>query len=78
MRTYGGVEVWLHAFLTLAGDGDKKFSFTPRPPYSRGKSPRYPLDRRLGEPLSRSGRGGEKKTIPGRAGNGTPVVQSVA
>jgi hypothetical protein len=25
-------------------------SFTPRPLYSRGKSPRYPLDRRLGGP----------------------------
>jgi hypothetical protein len=30
-------------------------SFTPRPLYSRGKSPRYPLDRRLGGPQNRSG-----------------------
>jgi hypothetical protein len=30
---------------------------------SRGKaSPQYPLDRRLGGPQSRSGRGGEEKT----------------
>jgi hypothetical protein len=31
-------------------------SFTPRPLYPRGNSPRYPLDRRLGKPQSRSGR----------------------
>jgi hypothetical protein len=31
-------------------------SFTPRPLYPQGKSPWYPLDRRLGEPQSRSGR----------------------
>jgi hypothetical protein len=29
--------------------------FTPRPLYPQRKSPRYPLDRRLGEPQSRSG-----------------------
>jgi hypothetical protein len=34
-------------------------SFTPLQFYPRGKSPRYPLDRRLGEPQSRSGRRGE-------------------
>jgi hypothetical protein len=36
-------------------------SFTPRPLYPQGKSRRYPLDRRLGGPQSRSGRGGEGK-----------------
>jgi len=36
-------------------------SFTPRPLYSHGKSPWYPLDRRLGRPQCRSGRGGEEK-----------------
>jgi hypothetical protein len=40
-------------------------SFTPRPLYPKGKSPWYPLDRRLGGPQSRSGRcGEEKKSIP--------------
>jgi hypothetical protein len=33
-------------------------SFTPRPLYPQGRSPWYPLDRRLGGPQSRSGRGG--------------------
>jgi hypothetical protein len=35
--------------------------FTPRPLYPQGESPWYPLDRRLGGPQSRSGRGGEEK-----------------
>jgi hypothetical protein len=34
-------------------------SFTPRPLYPQGKSSWYPLDRRLGGPQSRSGRGEE-------------------
>jgi hypothetical protein len=32
-------------------------SFTPRSLYPQGKSPRYPLDRRLGGPQNQSGRG---------------------
>jgi hypothetical protein len=31
--------------------------------YFRGKSPRYPLDRRLGGPQSQSGRYGEEKIL---------------
>jgi hypothetical protein len=48
-------------------------SFTPRPLYSRGKSLRYPLDRRLAGSQSRSWRGGEEKnrTIAS-AGNRNP------
>jgi hypothetical protein len=37
------------------------FNLTLRPLYPQGKSPWYPLDRRLGGPQSRSGRGGEEK-----------------
>jgi hypothetical protein len=36
-------------------------SFMPRPFYPQGKSPWYPLDRRLGGPQSCSGHGGEEK-----------------
>jgi len=36
-------------------------TFTPRPFYLRGKRPRYPVDRRLSELQSRSGRDGEEK-----------------
>jgi hypothetical protein len=35
-------------------------SFTLRPLYPQGKSPRYPLDKRLGGPQSRSGHSGEE------------------
>jgi hypothetical protein len=43
-------------------------SFTPRPLYPQGKSPWYPLDRRLGGPQSRSVHGGEEvssQPLPG-------------
>jgi hypothetical protein len=49
--------------------GTRRFvaSFTPWSLVSWGKSPRYPLDRRLGGPQSRSGRGDEKnsQSLPG-------------
>jgi hypothetical protein len=55
-------------------------SFTARPLYSRVKSHRYPLDRRLGGPQSQSGRLGEEKILdPSGTRNSDPsVVQSVA
>jgi hypothetical protein len=37
------------------------FSFTPWKINNQEKGPRYPFDRRVGEPKSRSGRGGEEK-----------------
>jgi len=38
---------------------------TLRPLYPRGKSPRYPLDKRPGGPQSRSERSGEeRKSLP--------------
>jgi hypothetical protein len=46
-------------------------SFAPRPLYLQGKSPRYPLDRRLGGPRSHSGRGGEEKNSKPPPGNRT-------
>jgi hypothetical protein len=54
-------------------------SFTPRPLYSQGKSPRYPLDRRLGGPQSRSGRGGEEKNSqpPPREPNSSHLIYSL-
>jgi hypothetical protein len=52
-------------------------SFTPRPLYPQGKSPRYPLDRRLGGPQSRSGRSGEEKNSKPLPGLEPPVIQPV-
>jgi hypothetical protein len=39
-------------------------SFTLQPLYPRGKSPQYPLDRRLGGPQTWSGQRGEEKILP--------------
>jgi hypothetical protein len=50
-------------------------SFTPLPPYPRGKNPRYPLDRRLGGPQNRSGRRGEEKILDSN-GTRTPTPRS--
>jgi hypothetical protein len=47
-------------FLDVGTSWRSVVSFTPRPIYPRGKSPRYPLDRRLGGPQSWSGRCEEK------------------
>jgi hypothetical protein len=45
-------------------------SFTPWPLYPQGKSPPYPLDRRLSGPQSRSGHGAEvKNSQPHRDSN---------
>jgi hypothetical protein len=49
-------------------------SFTPRPLYSQGRNPWYPLDRRLGGPQSRSGRGGEEKNSQPPPGLETPRI----
>jgi hypothetical protein len=61
MKAYWGVEVQLHPFFDLGNRWRWLMSFTPRPLYPQGKSPWYPLDKRLGGPQSRSGRGGEEK-----------------
>jgi hypothetical protein len=74
MKTYVGVDVLIHVFLTLALVGGV-LRFTTRPLY-----PRYPLDRRLGGPQNRSGRlGEEKKTAPtGNLNSDPSAVQPVA
>jgi hypothetical protein len=41
-----------------------------------GKSPWYPLDRRLGGPQSRSGRGGEEKIPSPCRDSNHPIIQS--
>jgi hypothetical protein len=53
-------------------------SFTPRPLYSQGKNPWYLLKRRLGEPQSRSGDGGEEKYSQPLPGLETPIFQPIA
>jgi hypothetical protein len=59
MKTYSGVQVYFHALNF--GTRCRLVIFTPRPLYSLRKSPRYPLEGRLGGPQSRSGQGGQEK-----------------
>jgi hypothetical protein len=53
-------------------------SFTPRPLYPQGKSPCYPLDRRLSGSQSRSGCGGEKKNSQPLPGLKSPIIQPIS
>jgi hypothetical protein len=53
-------------------------SFTPRPLYSQGKSPLYPLDRRLGGSQSRYGRCRIKTNLLRKLGIETRAIQPVA
>jgi hypothetical protein len=62
-------------FLDLETGWRWAVSFTPRPLCHRGKSPRYPVDRRLGGPQSRSGRRAKEKILD-RTGTRTPSFQS--
>jgi hypothetical protein len=72
MKTYGE---WRYSstILVLGNKCRWVVSFTPRPLYLRGKSPRFPLYRRLGGPQSSAGYCGDSP-----AGNRIPAVQSVA
>jgi hypothetical protein len=49
-----------------------------RPLYPQGKIPWYLLDRRVGEPQSLSGHGGEEKNSQPLPGLESPIIQSVA
>jgi hypothetical protein len=51
--------------------------FRPRPPYSQGKSPRYPLDRRMGGPHNRYGRSVKRKipSLRRESNPDYPIVQ---
>jgi hypothetical protein len=53
-------------------------NFTPRPLYPQGKSPWYPLGRRLGGLQSQSERGGERKNSQPLPVLEPPIIQTVA
>jgi hypothetical protein len=53
-------------------------SFTSRPLYPQGRSPSYPLGRRVGGPQSWSGRGGEEKDSQPLQGLEPPIIQPIA
>jgi hypothetical protein len=61
MKTYGGVKVQSHVFLTSALGGGQLHAPAALLP---GKSPRYQLHRRFGGPQSRYGHGEVKIFSP--------------
>jgi len=63
MKTYWGSGGKPHAFFDLGTRCGWVVSFTPQPLYHLGKSPPYPLDRRLGGPQGRSGHDVEEKNF---------------
>jgi hypothetical protein len=68
MKVFRGSGGIAPLILDLGSRWRWRVSFTPRPLYPQGKSPWYPLDRRLGGPQNRSGSGGEEKNsqpLPG-------------
>jgi hypothetical protein len=67
----------LHSFFKHGTRWSWVVGFTPLPLYHQGKSPWHPLDRRLGGPQSRSGRGGEEKNSQPLPGFEPPVIQPV-
>jgi hypothetical protein len=71
----GEKDVQTHIFLTSALAGGEWSASR-----SGGKSPRYPLDRRLGGPQSQSGRRGEEKNLDptGARNSDHSVVQPAA
>jgi hypothetical protein len=75
MKTYGGVDVYIHVFLTSALVGGECSALRPGRFAPGGKSPQYPLDRGLGEPQGRPGRHGEVKILA-PTGTQTPTPWS--
>jgi hypothetical protein len=68
MKTYWGSGGIVPRIVDLGTRWRWVVSFTLRPLYPHGKSPWYPLDRRLGGSQSRSGRSGKEgnsKPLPG-------------
>jgi len=73
MKAYWGSGAIAPHNLNLGTRWRCAVSFTLQPLYLQGSGPRCRLERRLGRPHSRSGRGGA--TFPATAGNQTPVIQ---
>jgi hypothetical protein len=79
MKAYWGVEVLLHSFFVFATRWKWVVSFTPWPLYPQGKSPWYPLDKRMGGPQSRGPDAVVKWKIPNhRRDSNPPIIQPVA
>jgi hypothetical protein len=77
MKAYWGSDGIAPHILDLSTRWKWVVSFTPWLLYPQGKSPWYPLDRRLGWPHSWSGSGDEVKNSQPLLGLEPPIIQSV-
>jgi hypothetical protein len=77
MRAYGASGGIASHIFDLGARWRSVVNITLHPLYPRGKSPWYPLDRRLGGPQSRSGRGGEEKNSQPLPGLEPAIIQPV-
>jgi hypothetical protein len=78
MNTYGGIGGTAPRIPDLGTRWRWVVSFTPRSFTPQGKKPPNSLDRRLGGPQRRSGRGGEEKNFQPLPGLEPPIIQPVA
>jgi hypothetical protein len=78
MKAYWEMEVQLNAFFDL-GTRCRRVNFTPRPLYPQGKSPWYPLDRRLVGPRTVLDAVMKRKlqSPRGESNPRTPIVQPI-
>jgi hypothetical protein len=77
MRRIGGMEVYLHAFLNSALDGDEWSASSSSRFIRRERVPWHPLDRRLDGQQNRSGVGGEEKNSKPLPGIEPLIIQPV-
>jgi hypothetical protein len=77
MKAYWGSGGIAPRILDLGTRLRRLVSFRSRPLYPYGKSPSYPLDRRLGGPQGRSGSGGEEKDSQSLPGLEPPTIQHI-
>jgi hypothetical protein len=78
MKAYCGSGVIDPSILDLGTRWRWVVSITPWPLYLQGKSPWYPVDKRLGGLQSRSGRGCEQKNSQPLPGLESPIIHAVA
>jgi hypothetical protein len=78
MKAYWGSRGIAPCILDLGTRWRCVISFMPQLLYYQGKSPWYPMDRRLGKPQNWSGHSGEEKNSQPLLGLEPPIIQPVA
>jgi hypothetical protein len=78
MKAYWGSGGIVTCILDLVPRWMWVVSFTPRPLYPEGESPRYLLDKRMDGPQSRSGEGGKEKNFQPLPELEPMIIQRVA